>query len=76
MGQKAVIMRAGSVRQRVLWVLTEFMIRLRGHRPDPDDANRRRKQMDYETNTSRLGLRMTESLRDRLRRKWIKIRKD
>ncbi len=40
-----------------------------------EDIDQRMKRMDFETDTRRLGARMNERLRDRLRRKWLRLSK-
>ncbi|NLX14732.1 MAG: hypothetical protein GXY44_13930 [Phycisphaerales bacterium] len=46
--------------------------------PEPDaekDLAQRMKRMNFESNTQRLGVRMNERLRDRLRRNWLRLSK-
>ena len=62
-------------RQRWLTRLAFWAIRWSPERAAEKDLARRMKQMDFETDTRRLGVRMNERLRDRLRRKWLRLSK-
>ena len=61
-------------RRRWFSLLADLAIRLKRDRPSRDEINSRLKQMSFETDVSKLGVRMTETLRDRLRRRWLKIK--
>jgi len=66
------------IRARRKWYsrLVDLAVLVHGYRPGEDEAARRRRQMSFETDVSRLPLRMTEFLRDRLRAGWLRIRKN
>ena len=62
-------------RRRWFSFLADLAIRLTRDRPSRDEINSRMKRMSFETDVSKLGVRMTETLRDQLRRKWLKVKK-
>ncbi|MBI4580385.1 MAG: hypothetical protein HY718_11825 [Planctomycetes bacterium] len=55
--------------------MADLAIRLVGGRADRDDARRRAERLSYRTDAAGLGLRMTTFLRDRLRGRWLRIRR-
>jgi len=63
-------------RRRWFSLLADLAIRLKRDNPGHDEINRRMKQMEFETDTSEMGVRMTERLRNRLRRRWMKIKSE
>jgi len=65
-------------RSRTGWFsfLADLAIRIHPNRPTRDDAEQRAKRFDHGSNASRLGLRMTEWLRTRLRPNWLRLRSD
>lgn len=56
--------------------LTDLVIRLKKDKPSREEINNRMKRMSFETDVSKLGVRMTETLRDRLRKRWLKIKSE
>ena len=63
-------------RRRWFSFLADLAIRLTRNQFGRKEMNRRMKRMSFETDVSRLGVRMTETLRDRLRRRWLKVRRE
>ncbi|MHC4441298.1 MAG: hypothetical protein ACYTBZ_18345 [Planctomycetota bacterium] len=63
------------VLRRCYSMLIDLIIYLRRDRPDRDDMDKRMRRASYETDVSRWPLRMTGLLRDRLRRRWLRIKK-
>ena len=57
-------------------MMTDLMIRLRGHRTDRVDMDEHRRRVSFETDVSRFPLRMTAFLRDRLRRRWLRMKRN
>lgn len=55
--------------------LVFWAIRCSPEQATQEDIDQRMKRMDFETDTQRLGVRMHERLRDRLRRKWLRLSK-
>lgn len=56
--------------------LADLAIRLHPNRPDCIDADERVRRLDHKNSASRLGIRMTEWLRNRLRPNWLRLRSD
>lgn len=52
--------------------LADLSIAMGGRRFGNDELTRRARKMSFETDTRRLGVRVTESLRDRLRLRWLR----
>ncbi|MBP7934546.1 MAG: hypothetical protein KA354_07835 [Phycisphaerae bacterium] len=65
-------------RRRTGWLsfLADLVIRIHPNRPTRDDADRRARRFEYGTGASRLGLRMTDWLRARLRLRWLRLRSE
>jgi len=63
------------VRRSLLAMLADLAIGLCPRQPDGEDMGRRRERLSFGTNVSRLPLRMTEFLRDRLRGRWLRLRR-
>jgi hypothetical protein len=57
-------------------LLTDLAIRLTGHRRSERDIHEDVRRAAYRTDTRGMGVRMTSFLRDRLRRGWLRIRRD
>lgn len=56
-------------------MLVDLAIRMHVYRPDPDEVREQVRRQSFETNVFRWPLRITEFLRDRLRKRWMRIRK-
>jgi hypothetical protein len=61
--------------QRWYSFLVDLAIRLHMWRPGPEEVAEHSRRVSFGTNVSRFPLKMTEFLRDRLRGKWLRIRK-
>ncbi len=62
-------------RRRWLAFLFEWAVRVKRDRPDADEARRRMEAMSFETDTRRLNVRWTQLLRERMRRRWLKLKR-
>jgi len=62
-----------NLRRSVLGMLVDLAVRCR-NRPDPADLAARTSALDFDTRVDRWPLRMTGFLRDRLRRRWLRLR--
>jgi len=62
-------------RRRWLSRLFEWTVWAGRDRLDADEELRRMRHMSYRTDTVGLGVRFTEYLRARLRRRWLRLRK-
>jgi len=61
-------------RQRLFSFLVDSAIRSDQGRMDRVELDERVRKLSFETDTSKLGVRMTGFLRDRLRRMWLRLR--
>ncbi len=61
-----------SGRRGWLSLLADLSIAMGGRQFGHDELTRRARKMSFETDTRRLGVRMTEFLRDRLRLRWLR----
>ncbi len=57
-------------------LLANLSIAMGGERFGRDELACRARKMSFETDTRRLGVRMTEFLRDRLRPRWLRGTRD
>lgn len=55
--------------------MVDLAIRLRVWRPGSEEIGERSRRMSFETNVARLPIRITEFLRDRLRFRWMRVKK-
>jgi len=68
----------GMNRARRKWyvMLVDLAIRLTGGKPDRQEQARQVRRASFSTDVSRFPLRMTGFLRERLRRRWLRIRRN
>ncbi|HSW45984.1 MAG TPA: hypothetical protein VLM89_10480 [Phycisphaerae bacterium] len=62
------------LRLRLLSFLVASAVRSARENMDPTEAADRARKLSFETNAGKLGVRMTEHLRDRMRRMWLRLR--
>ncbi len=62
-----------NLRRSIFGMLVDLAVRCRS-RPDPADLAARMSSLDFDTRVDRWPLRMTGFLRDRLRRRWLRLR--
>ena len=55
--------------------MVDLAIRLHVWRPRAEEIDERSRRASFETNVSRLPIRITEFLRDRLRFRWMRVKK-
>lgn len=55
--------------------MVDLAIRLHVWRPRAEEIDERSRRASFETNVSRLPIRITEFLRDRLRLRWMRVKK-
>ncbi len=55
--------------------VADLAIRLHVWRPGSEEISERSRRLSFETNVSRFPLRLTEFLRDRLRLRWLRVKK-
>ena len=55
--------------------LVDLAIRMHVYRPGRDEVDEQVRRKSFETNTSRWSLRITDFLRDRLRLRWMRVKK-
>ncbi|HOA73425.1 MAG TPA: hypothetical protein PL151_11850 [Phycisphaerae bacterium] len=65
-----------SYRRGLFSFLADLAIRLTGTGESRRDFLERLRRADYRTDTRGMGIRMTSFLRDRLRRGWLRIRRE
>jgi hypothetical protein len=63
-------------RRRWYSFLVDLAIKLARRRPDREETADRIRRSSFATDVSRWPLRMTAFVRDRLRRQWLRIRRD
>jgi hypothetical protein len=63
------------VRRRWLAFLFDWAVRAKRDRPDAEEVRRRMEAMSFETDTRKLNVRWTVQLRDRMRRRWLKLKR-
>ena len=63
-------------RRRLFSFLVDSAIRSDRGRVDRAELNERVRKNSFETDTSKLGVRWTEFLRARLRRTWLRLRRE
>ena len=64
-----------SRRQKWYALLTDWAVLLSSNRMDQQEAAERMRRLSFDDNVTRMGIRMTEFVRDRLRRRWLRMRK-
>ncbi len=64
------------IRRRLFALLTDWAIRLRPAVRDPAEFQKLAREAEWPANTRRFGVRITDFLRDRLRRRWLRIHRD
>ena len=64
------------VRQSLFSWLTDWAIRLAPNRADPADKERRARRFTFRQTIAGWPLRMTTFLRDRLRPKWLSVKRN
>ena len=62
------------MRRRLFSFLVDSAIRSDRRRMGRAELDERVRKLSFETDTSKLGVRMTTFLRDRLRRMWLRLR--
>jgi len=63
-----------AARRQWLSFLFDWGVRAKRDRPDGDELRRRMEAMSFETDTGRLNVRWTKLLRDRMRRRWLRLK--
>lgn len=62
------------LRRSLLSWLIDVRVRAASNRMDRAELEARARHLSFESDTGRLGVRVTEFLRDRLRRAWLRLR--
>jgi len=57
-------------------MLADLAIRFSSHQPEGHELRRQMNRWSFHVDMSRLGLRMTTFLRDRLRSRWLRIKRN
>ena len=65
-----------QMRRRLFSFLVDSAIRSDRGRMDRAELDERMRKHSFETDTSKLGVRWTEFLRARLRRTWLRLRRE
>jgi hypothetical protein len=64
-----------SRRQKLYVWLADWAVLLSANRMNHKEVAERMRRLSFDNNVTRMGVRMTDFLRDRLRRRWLRIRK-